>query len=203
MPDRILVVSPVPAFGEGIATFLIDNGLDAVNPGDPMRWLRDHTPDAAIVIVGSPDGEMMIRTLSADHPKLAIVGLLPAPGAVDCRWILDAGAHAAIPWSASSAEILQALLSAMGGLTTLPTEAARAMARSVPGRSPAIGIEAHEEQWLRDLARGSSVVDLARRVGYSQRELYRRLAQLYRRMGVTTRPEAIALAAQWGLLHEP
>ncbi|WP_157546579.1 helix-turn-helix transcriptional regulator [Hamadaea tsunoensis] len=202
MAERILVVSHVPAFGEGIAAYLTGKGFDVAQPVDPLRWLRDTTADAAVVIVGTPAAEKIIRTLNAEHPKLAIVGLLSAPDPVDCRWLLDAGAHAAIPWSASSAEILQALLSALGGFTTLPTEVARAMARTVPGRAAMVELDPQETLWLRQLARGGSVVDLARRVGYSQRELHRRLAQLYRRMGVATRPEAIALAAQWGVLRD-
>ena len=59
---------------------------------------------------------------------------------------------------------------------------------------PEGGLNPHELEeltWLRILAQGGTVHDLARQVGYSERALYRLLHALYGRMGVSSRTEAI------------
>jgi DNA-binding CsgD family transcriptional regulator len=56
--------------------------------------------------------------------------------------------------------------------------------------------------WLRLLAQGVNVQELARKVGYSERALYRLLHGLYGRMRVSNRTEAILQATRWGLLEE-
>lgn len=55
---------------------------------------------------------------------------------------------------------------------------------------------------LQALAHGSTVHELAQEVGYSERELFRILADLYRRMGVSNRSEAIVQVAMWGFLEQ-
>jgi len=55
--------------------------------------------------------------------------------------------------------------------------------------------------WLSILANGGSVHDLAERVGYSERALYRLLHALYGRLGVSSRTEAILQASRRGLLN--
>jgi DNA-binding CsgD family transcriptional regulator len=53
---------------------------------------------------------------------------------------------------------------------------------------------------LRLLARGVHVSEMARRQGYSERAMFRLLGELFRRMRVRNRHEAVVLAARWGLL---
>ena len=55
---------------------------------------------------------------------------------------------------------------------------------------------------LQTMAKGRTVAQLARAVGYSEREMFRLLRQLYDRMGVRNRTEALLKAAQCGLLAE-
>ncbi|MDQ3641282.1 MAG: hypothetical protein M3450_07420 [Actinomycetota bacterium] len=63
-------------------------------------------------------------------------------------------------------------------------------------------MSAYEEVgWLQTLARGATVARLAGEVGYSEREMFRILSNLYQRMGVVSRTEALVQAAQWGLLE--
>jgi DNA-binding NarL/FixJ family response regulator len=57
-----------------------------------------------------------------------------------------------------------------------------------------------EIDWLRLLADGATIHELADKVGYSERALYRILHGLYGRMRVSNRTEAILQAKRWGLL---
>ena len=59
-----------------------------------------------------------------------------------------------------------------------------------------------EADWLRALGRGTTVTALAGRSSYSEREVYRRLGALYRKLGARNRAEALVAAARFGLLEE-
>lgn len=52
------------------------------------------------------------------------------------------------------------------------------------------------------MAKGVTIQELAKKVGYSERALYRLLHGLYGRMRVSNRTEAILQASRWGLLDE-
>jgi DNA-binding CsgD family transcriptional regulator len=55
-----------------------------------------------------------------------------------------------------------------------------------------------ELDWLRRIRRGDRIIDIAVDHGYSERSLYRALAELYDELSVETRTEAIAVAAENG-----
>lgn len=67
--------------------------------------------------------------------------------------------------------------------------------------SPDAGSYISEEEsgWLRSLAAGITVAGLADRVGYSERETYRTLGELYTKIGVTNRTQAIIWATRHGV----
>jgi DNA-binding NarL/FixJ family response regulator len=55
-------------------------------------------------------------------------------------------------------------------------------------------------EWLRALAQGITVAQLAERHGYSERAMFRHLRDLYARMGAKGRTEALMLANRRGWL---
>lgn len=57
-----------------------------------------------------------------------------------------------------------------------------------------------EIDWLRALAHGTRVADLARESGYSERAMYRELRKLWNRLGVANRAQGLARAGELGLL---
>jgi DNA-binding NarL/FixJ family response regulator len=58
----------------------------------------------------------------------------------------------------------------------------------------------HEISWLRELAGGLTVAQLAERSGYSERAMFRLLRRVYVRMQVRNRTEALLRAREQGLL---
>jgi DNA-binding NarL/FixJ family response regulator len=84
--------------------------------------------------------------------------------------------------------------------TLLPRRIAFEVANANGAKSPAVKLSAQETQWIRGLASGVTVAELADRVGYSERELYRLLKRLYTRLGVERRSEALVRAGTLGLV---
>jgi DNA-binding NarL/FixJ family response regulator len=59
-----------------------------------------------------------------------------------------------------------------------------------------------EVGWLADLAAGETVARIAHETGYSERAMFRRLREVYERLGVTSRTEAIVAAERLGLFDQ-
>lgn len=66
--------------------------------------------------------------------------------------------------------------------------------------SDQIVLNDNEVQLLRGVAAGSTTIDLANEHGYSERSMYRLLKDIYKKLGVTSRTEAIGKAAANGWL---
>jgi DNA-binding NarL/FixJ family response regulator len=74
------------------------------------------------------------------------------------------------------------------------------MARENGRKTQPVDIGEDGISWLQALASGETVAELSLRLGYSEREMYRRLRRLYSRIGATGRTDALLRASRWGLL---
>lgn len=195
----VAVVDRIPTFRAGLAAVLEQGGFDVAEPEPPDLRMSYDRVDAAVVTVHTADMHT-IRELLADFPDLIVVAVLVSPATADFHGALRAGAHAGVLWDSKPDDIVAVLRAAIAGQTLLPTPIVRSLAESSIERPERGTLRDDEVRWLRAIARGTSVVRLARNEGYSQREIFRRLADLYARMGVRNRHEAVALASRWGLL---
>ena len=98
------------------------------------------------------------------------------------------------------AVIGEALRAAVAGLVALPRQIALAMSDRVPEGSTYDWISREQGDWLVALAEGVTVGELADRIGWSERETFRMLGNLYRHLGVRNRTEAIIWATRHGLV---
>ena len=83
---------------------------------------------------------------------------------------------------------------AVAGFSVLPIAVVQALAAPHPPVGTGPPPPAHELDWLRELAGGATVAQLAGRSGYSERAMFRLLRDLYRRLEVSSRTEALMLA---------
>ncbi len=98
-------------------------------------------------------------------------------------------AHRALPagWDWEPEEIVEAAAAARTGKALLPTGLLQSLVPS-GGRHEGAVVSEDELRWLTALARGATVVRLADDEGYSERAMFRRLADLYTRLGAGTQP---------------
>lgn len=82
--------------------------------------------------------------------------------------------------------------------TVLPTEIAHTLAHSGEADD---GVDERQALWLGALARGVTVEELGRSVGYSERAMYRHLGALYGRLGARNRTQALLQALRRGLIE--
>lgn len=200
---RISICDPASSYRRGLGTALADAGF-ALEDGDDdagaCSVLID--VDVALFTVRSASDWQGLREILAVNPGATLVALLVDPSPDRHAEALRAGAHAAVNWEAAPEVIVDVVRAALDGKTLLATPVARAIASSGPALFDPGWVTDDEIGWLRLLAGGATVQQLADKVGYSERALYRMLHGLYGRMRVSSRTEAILQASRWGLLDD-
>lgn len=161
---------------------------------------EEETPDLALVALRvSAD----CARLEAWARRAPVVALVEPGDAETVAHALHHGAVAAVEWQAETARIVQVAEAAARGDALLPSAIARGLpAHGVDPHAERPHVEEEELEWLEELAQGSTVVDLADNYGYSERVMFRRLHDLYGRLGAANRSEALINAVRFGLLRE-
>lgn len=157
-----------------------------------------------------PDLALVAMRVAADCARMdswaartSVVALVEPGDAETVAHAFHHGAAAVAEWQAETARIVEVAEAAARGDALLRS----ATARDLPGT----GVDPHAErphvddeeiEWLEELARGATVVGLADDFGYSERVMFRRLHDLYARLGAANRSEALINAVRFGLLRE-
>lgn len=200
---------PLPVFRRGLRSALTQVFFTVAEPADIVAWARAHPArnntgrreQWAVLLSLTHQSDWNVLDRLIDHGADApVVTLLQTTSAEAYRDVLRRGALSAAPRSASSDQIVAVVRAAVGGRSLLPGMVSRALANG-PGRADVDQRVSNEEQrWLRVLAEGASVEELAWRFGYSRRTMYRRLNQVYRRLGTDRREGAIVAALRAGVI---
>jgi DNA-binding NarL/FixJ family response regulator len=192
----VAVWTPVPTYRRGLVAVLADAGFDLEEPDELDAWVMGGGRRAVVVSGCGSEGLAALRELNSD---LAIVALLEDASPDGYRGALQAGASAAVPWDAPPTIIVEVVRAAFDDQTLFPVPVAQALASTASIGLVPPDLSAIEVGWLRKLAKGMTVSDLAKDVGCSSREMFRLLRSLYVKMGVRNRREALFEAARWGL----
>jgi DNA-binding NarL/FixJ family response regulator len=196
----IAVSDPLPLFRSGIVAALGGGGFEAEAPGELLAWIREDRRRVVFLTLETAKDWSLLEELCQARADLLVVALLVEASTAAYVRAIHAGASAVIPRAASPETLRRVFQAAVSGESILPLEVVRAL---TPGREPPDADEApspREIEWLRQLAAGATVAQLARMAGYSERAMFRLLSALYRRMEVSGRLEALILAHERGWL---
>jgi DNA-binding NarL/FixJ family response regulator len=202
MSVRIAVSDPLPMFRHGLMATLGAAGLRPEVPDDLLAWAREEQRRVVLFTLHAPERWTLLAELCRTDPGLLVVALLTDTSIHTYVQAIASGAIAAVPRDASPEAVRQVFEAALDGKSLLPVEVVRAFA-SPPGtgeRERHGAPSAREIEWLRDLASGRTVSQLAHQSGYSERAMFRLLRDLYARIGVTSRTEALMRAKEEGWL---
>ncbi len=200
MNGPVAVIDPCPAYCRGLAGALAEAGFTVHRPEDALRWASKKGDRVVTVTVEAESGEETVRTFASAGPDVQLVALLPETTASAYGDALRFGACGAVGHDDPLAEIVETVGAAVRRRTLLPRTIAFEVASTNGARSTAVKLSAQDTQWIRALASGATVAQLADQVGYSERELYRLLKRLYSRLGVERRSEALVRAGTLGLV---
>ncbi|MEE6257442.1 response regulator transcription factor [Plantactinospora sonchi] len=189
----------LPASSDGRARVVGSTGDAASAAGLIRRCL----PDLALVDLHMPEpgGVRAIAAIRRTSPGLRIVamsGLADTTMAVEA---LRAGAEGYLPKSSEPEELLPPLLAVLNGWAVLPADLLGALVAPGPGHAPvAGGLDDQERLLLQLIARGNSTTEISEKLHVSERTAKRLIASLLRRLRVSSKAEAAAIAGSAGLL---
>ena len=199
---QVAVVDPLPLFRDGAVAALAAAGYAVNVPVDLVAWVR-HVPDAVVVMTvqAEADWGLLAEAGAAGSTANSLVVLLEDDSIAAGMRAVRAGARSVLSRRVS-AEVLQRTVSAViDGHAVLPASVVATLAAGVGiDASPARTLSAERLSWLRALAAGNTVAELADQTGYSERAMFRLLRSLYRDMGVGGRIEALMRARDEGWL---
>lgn len=199
--QRIGVVGGTPMWKRGVSAVLADAGYRAVEYPDLSEWRPGSGGRAVLLHVTAASDLAPLSDLTDAHPHIPVVVVAPELGVAEFAASVRAGALSAISADETVEMLLAVLEHAIAGRASAAPSIMRALSmRIAAGFGEALSIDDGSVAWIRSLAAGSTVSQLAFDAGFSEREMFRLLGELYVRIGVRNRTEAIVWASRHGLL---
>jgi DNA-binding NarL/FixJ family response regulator len=202
---QIAISDPLPAFRRGLMATLGDIGFSSESPGDLLSWIHQEQRRVVVLTLESGDDWVLLAELRHARADLTVIAVLTDAHVQTYVRAIRAGAATAVPRDAVSETMKRVFQAAVEGTSMLPVQVVQALATLPPPEGDGEGRtqdsaepSAEEIQWLRELAGGVTVARLAEQAGYSERAMFRLLRDLYARMQVKNRTEALLQAREHG-----
>lgn len=204
MPKRIrvVVIDPHPIFRKGVvATLERSEDLTLVGEGatatDARRILRDKAPDVLILEIAISEGVRLAEEVVKSGAKCLVVTALDDVLSVSAA--LDVGVSGYILKGIGGLDLIKALKAVHGGLRYATPELAFRLLGVGSGNSagPARDIKKQcafsrrEQQLLEHVTKGLTNEEIAAKLGLTHGTVKYYLSQLFKKMNVRNRVEAI------------
>lgn len=200
MPVQIAVWDPLLIYRRGMMTALASVDLYPEEPENLLQWAAEQQQTAILITLQSPQDWVLLRQLRSARPELILVALLPEGSVEMYVRAVEGEAAAAVARDALPETVAQVFHAAVKGMSILPVEVVRALTKSPAADKEPSSLESRQVEWLRALSNGITITQLAESAGYSERAMYRLLRDLYQRMRVANRTEAVLKASRAGWL---
>jgi len=171
-------------------------GHQAETPSDLVRWAGRRTSSLVLLTLTGDSEWQLLARLNDAHVTLPLIVLIDGSTEQGVRAV-RAGARSVLPRSIHGDALQRTVTATMDGQAVLPADVAARLAASAPPGSPQVA-PPDRISWLRQLASGVTVAQLADRVGYSERAMFRLLRELYTKLGVRNRTEALMKGRERG-----
>jgi len=214
-PIRVLLVDDHPSFRAGLRALLTtDERLRVVGEASTgagaITAVASTTPDVVLMDISMPgvDGVEATRRVVDAAPHVAIVVLTMHDDDETVFAAVRAGARGYLLKGAPRAELLRAIHAAASGEALFGPEIARRMmayfGRPVPSAAPAFPeLSVREREILELVAAGRSNPDIARTLGVAPKTVRNHVSNVFSKLQVRDRAEAIARARDAGLGGTP
>jgi DNA-binding NarL/FixJ family response regulator len=176
-----------------------------------LAWLAAHeAPDVMLVDLGLPDGSGIdaIRWLRRHAPRTEAMVISVFGDEAHVVAAIEAGATGYLLKDADAAEIARSITKLLAGEAPISSAIARHLLRrwqAVPAGAPPVAspLTARETEVLQLIAKGLSYQRIAEALTMSPHTVTTHIKQIYRKLEVNSRGEAVFEAMQLGLLPRP
>ena len=204
MTIRVLTVDDHAVVRAGIAAMLANEPDmavvgDASDGREAVAQYAELRPDVVLMDLRMPnlDGVAATRAIRAADPGARVVALTMYEGDTDIHRALSAGACGYLLKGVPAGELAGAIRTAAAGRRVVVGEVARALAEY----TPRVDLSAREVEVLRLVAKGLRNDDVARVIGRTTGTVKVHVKNIFTKLGVEDRTEAVTLALQRGIIH--
>jgi DNA-binding NarL/FixJ family response regulator len=143
------------------------------------------------------DGVEAIRRITEEFPEARILALTTYEGDADIRRALRAGAQGYLLKDMLLSDVISAIRRVLRGERVIPTPVATRLAE-FPERSD---LTERETEVLRLVGRGLSNKEVAKAIGRMDETVKIHLKNIFAKLGVADRTEAVTVGLARGLIH--
>jgi DNA-binding NarL/FixJ family response regulator len=212
-PIRVVLADDHAVVRKGIREFLEEEGdiqvvAEATTGVEAVAFTLEHRPDVAVLDIQMPEmtGVEAARQIKTKTPEVQVLVLTAYDDDPYIFAMLQAGASGYVLKNAPSAELVRAVRTvAQGGSALDPAVTAKVMAQLASGKPAGAqeaveGLTERELDVLRLAAKGHTNRAIGRELNISDRTVQGHLANIFGKLGVNTRTEAVLLAIKQGWL---
>ena len=200
----VLVADDHALLRTGVANIIMqDPGLrvvaEAANGQEAVEAFERYHPDVTLLDLRMPvmEGVEAVRQIRARDPQARVIVLTTYDTDDDIARALKAGAKAYVLKDISATALVQCIHDVLAGKTYLAPSAAAKLAEGVTR----VQLTPRELMTLRLMADGQSNKEIAVALAISERTVKTHLGHLFEKLGVTSRTEAVRIAARRGLVR--
>jgi DNA-binding NarL/FixJ family response regulator len=183
---------------------------EAVDGHDALAQVARLNPDVLLLDIFMPvlDGVAVARRMQAEHPGVRVVVLTMDNDTNDVRRLIEADIAGFVMKDAPSSEVVRAIRAARRGEVMLDETVARTLLneyqRARRGTSPQsmFDLTEREQQILCRLTVGESNKEIARALDLAEKTVRNHLHNIFGKMSVTDRTQAVILALRYGLCED-
>jgi NarL family two-component system response regulator LiaR len=204
---KVLLVEDHEVVRHGTRVFLESEGIEVVgeatNGREAVALARELQPDVVIMDIHLPEltGVEATRRIHHENEHIRVLVLTAYNEPSYIRALLDAGADGFVLKTAELAQLLRALREVAIGRKAFATQALEKAAQHHDDLNTlAEGLTDREIQVLEQAGHGLTNKEIGSLLFISDRTVQGHLKNIYQKLGVTSRTEAVALALKYGLI---
>jgi DNA-binding NarL/FixJ family response regulator len=207
---RVILADDHAVVRKGIRDFLAEAGdivvvAEAASGDEAFGLIREHKPDVAVLDIQMPGrtGIEVTRAVRAEQLRVGVLVLTAYDDDPFVMTALQAGANGYVLKTAEPEDIVAAVRAVYEGKSALDPAILRKVMARLSGGPPAGTVEAlsaREIEVLRLAARGFTNKAIGVQLGISDRTVQGHLTNIYGKLSVASRTEAVTKAIQLGLV---
>lgn len=204
---RVLLAEDHKMVRQGTRLYLESMGVavigEATNGREAIALAGRLQPDVVVMDIHLPEltGVEATRRIRHDYPDIHILVLTAYNEAAYVHALLDAGADGFILKTAELSELYRALQEVAVGRKAFDADTLALAEQHTRGFStPLEGLTDRELEVLTQAGSGRTNKEIGRLLYISDRTVQGHLRNIYQKLGVTTRTEAVAMGLQHGLI---
>lgn len=205
-PDKevrpVAVSADLKSEGDLLVEAIQDAGFSCMRVRSLAPWSDANPFGVAVLKVDSASNFNLVRCIKQEHPGVSPICLIARPSTEDAVAAFAVGAEGVLDVNTPAQRVVEAVRAASQGMMLIDTALVRNLVTHVPRSFPK-WLPTADLTLLRLIVEGATPHTIAKELHCSRRTAYRRMQDLYDKIGVRDRNEAIYLAGRWALLEEP